>query len=189
MKPLPVIVDVGDLDTVAMLRDAIHRHDEMSQRATSYGRSTLQMHDVGLLGERAVAHWLAGLGVGDVVPIADTPEGRSAGDVRIDLAHTSHVSVHVEVKTQKHQDFVQIGRRVNAGQLERTLADVFVWCVVDNVLPSKSVQIMGWLPAADLRTDPDRRVVLMGRQRLFQVGAPMKDPRRFVDWLGAIPPF
>lgn len=149
---MPIRVPVTDLDLDLIETQAQTRHQQMHGQPTSYGRSTPDMQRVGLLGEHAVATWLATNG--HPPRWIDDPDqwGGAGGQTSYDLSFISepgkrtHVPTTIEVKTNRYSDWFTWGRSISAKQLARTQAHTFTWCVVADDLPTTSVILMGWCP-------------------------------------------
>lgn len=161
VRAVRVPVSMLDLDLIE--DQALFRFNQMRGRRTSYGRSTMDMQRVGLLGEHAVAAWLNGRGY--PCRSIDDAAGAEPGSIEAfgrdapadyDLAflgrpgRSTKAVTTVEVKTSRYRDWLTWGRSISAAQLGRTQAHVFVWCVVADELPTTSVIVMGWCPTQAL---------------------------------------
>lgn len=188
--PRPVRVSADDIDTIAVLRQAIARHDAMKRSNPAYASTTLQMQDVGLLGEHAVSHWLR-RHAAHVVTIADTAEARrgGTGDVAIigdpsppgtETQH--HGKVTFEVKTSRYRSWRRYERTLDAAQLARSTADAYIWCVVSNDWPTESVLLMGWLPTETLRERDARTATREHDRPHWRITVPMRPMADLPHW-------
>jgi hypothetical protein len=192
-EPRPVRVSIRDLDTVAILRQSIARHDDMSRTHPAYGRSSLAMQDTGLLGERAVAHWFRQHHP-KVIEIGDDEDAyrNGGGDIAIERslpkgALTEQDRITFEVKTSRISSWRRYEGTLDAAQLARSKAHAYIWCVVSDTWPTEPVLIMGWLPTDEIKApDAGRPVMEHGRPHV-RVVRPMRDMRTLPAWWGTVP--
>lgn len=192
-KPPPVRIAITDLDTIAILRQATARHDAMSRANTSYRRSTLTMQDTGLLGEKAVAHWLRQHHP-KVVEIGDDENAyrNGSGDVAIERAFSQGWGsvrdwITFEVKTSRISSWRHYERTLDAEQLARSNAHAYIWCVVSDTWPTESVFIMGWLPIDEIKTPNAGQQTTEHDRPHVRLARPMKDMRTLRAWWETVP--
>lgn len=190
----PVRVPVAGLGMDSLSAHAHARTLAMRGRAMSYGRTSQQMNEVGMLGERAAAMFLASH-LEHIHLNGDDPDSVAfgGGDLTVtvfeqkDLGLWSGMGVGLEVKTNRFSAWKTIGRVLNAHQLERLHAKAVIWCVVADTLPTTSVIVMGWLPTDDIRAPDASEPVTMAGQPCLRVLAPMRAPADLPPWIRSLP--
>jgi hypothetical protein len=173
------------------------RQQRMQGDAMSYGTTSEEMNVVGLMGEDAVANWLAGQGA-EVCSIADEADSIASGqgdlEVSFKPAGWTRVIGLVEVKTSRRRDYLRLERTVIAGQLSRMNCHAVFWCTVANDLaPGAAVDIMGWLPRAEVQEAAFHEPTVARGRPAVRIKRPLRDPRGFLAWLETeartLPPF
>lgn len=144
-----------DSERAAIRELAVARNLEMvrGHRKFKYGVTSVARHEVGLLGEHAVASWIRSLGA-QVRMIGDDLEtqGQGHGDLTVlmyDQANESATS-HVEVKTRRSGSWLLWRNEIDMGQFDRLVVSAVVWCITPDRLEAGPVKIAGWSPPDEL---------------------------------------
>lgn len=88
----------------------------------------------------------------------------------------------IEVKGCRRRDWPRFGRRIDLGQFNRSRADVFAWCIVEDDLSSR-VWFDGWLPRAEMGHEQAPRRYGMPGESWLRVAIPSRAPRDLLTWL------
>ena len=188
----PVRVSVHDLDLDTIADHARTRTTTMTTAATAYGRTSIEMNTVGLLGEHAALTYLTRHGH-QATLVGDDISGirYGGGDIEItrQVSHSPAMAVEnsygVEVKTSRFSAWQRLGRTLDARQLQRSSAAAYLWCVVADTIPTTSVILMGWLPTEEIRTAPDDEPVTIDGRACVRVHRPLRPPP---TWRPGSPP-
>lgn len=141
----------------------------------TYGQATVDSNYVGLLGEMAVHQWL------ERHDEAVVPHYLGPGDSGdIGLVDSGMV---IEVKTSRFAWWRDHGAVLSASQFQQILGyGGLVWCVVGPELPTKAIQVLGWMSLPDLAENVQPTIL---RARVaFKIGA-LDDIESLLPWRDA----
>lgn len=178
----PVKVPTTGWDFDAIRERAERRAAEMVNSNHSYAAADPDRNEVGLLGEQAVITWLLEGGQ-HVTDISDEPQWRRHGDIRFVAPRRGNevpVARTIEVKTNQYAGWRNYGRTLPEQQFRRSLATVFLWCVIEEELPPSFLTIMGWLPRTTIEVAPTAMPPASVR-----VVTPMRPPGSLIEWVSA----
>lgn len=144
-----------DEERQAIREQGVERNREMiaARRKFKYRATSAARHEVGLLGEYAVASWIRSLG-GRVRLIGDDPQTQEDGHgdllVLMDDLPDHASPLLVEVKTRRARGWAEYRHDIDMGQLNRLAVAAVVWCVVPDRIASGPVTIVGWSTPVEL---------------------------------------
>jgi Holliday junction resolvase-like predicted endonuclease len=115
--------------------------------------TSIARHEVGLLGEHAVASWIQTLGA-QIRVIGDDLETQEQGHGDLMVLMDSHsdesATSLLEVKTRRTGSWAQWRHEIDMGQLDWLVVAAVVWCVAPDRLDAGPVRIAGWSPPDEL---------------------------------------